>query len=193
MIIGRNFAYAHLPKTGGDSAAIYFSALTDCAFDHHSHPRKHDSFFWRKDSVGKEYLLVGIRALPTWTWSWMNEISHRELHDFSGLGFSVEAVKRKILSVDFALSRPWGDMFLMSIICGVKVTHWIRSEYLFNDILAFVHNNVNEVNEEKAHEVSLLRTKVRHDRPHPFIRDQVKKIYEMNPHWAEVEQRVYAR
>lgn len=190
MIVGKNFAYGHLPKTGGDAAIVYFNALTECICDPPTDPRKHDSFWRRKEVSEKEYLLLGIRELPYWTWSLMHELWYHQQYGHL-LHLHKEIQESEIVDVDFALSRPWGDMFLLAISCGVRITHWIKAESLFEDILEFVRENVNEVDLQKVHDISLLPTKERHDRSHPFTKEQVVRLYSMNPHWLEIEKRVY--
>jgi len=185
MIIGERFAYAHVPKTGGDAAYVYFRHLTECSHGTPDMPQhKHSSFWWRFDCFGKEFMLCGIRRLPEWTWSCMNEFQTQK-EWYSILGTHNPA------NIDYTLSRPWGDHVLLMLICGVKITHWLRQEHLFEDVVNFVQGNLHDVSEEKVRSAQELPTKVGRNQGNPFTEQQVEQLYDMNPHWAAVERQVY--
>lgn len=102
MIVGSNFAYAHVPKTGGDATAVYLRALVPCAFDLPFEARKHDPFWERSECYAKQHRLCGIRRLPDWTWSMMHELSAHM--DRIGAG-DRQPRQRPVRAVD-ALGRP---------------------------------------------------------------------------------------
>src|SRR5690242_15301969 len=71
MVIGERFAWAHLPKTGGDATQAMLRAvpglvrLADPADSHD----KHLPFWARGDEVAGLLLVMNIRRLPDWTLS----------------------------------------------------------------------------------------------------------------------------
>ena len=71
MIIAERFAWAHLPKTGGDATHTMFAAVPGLilfADDPHSND-KHLPFFAREPEVAGKLLVMNIRRLPSWTLS----------------------------------------------------------------------------------------------------------------------------
>lgn len=185
MIIGANFAYGHLPKTGGDAAAVYLRALVPgCRADAPNDPRKHATFWTRSESHGKRFYLMGIRQLAEWTWSLMHEINaHPKLLSLYGIDNAA--------TIDFALSRPFADEYLLSMTQGVTITHWIRQESLFGDLAAFVHSNVRLLSIGEAKRIGNLRTKRGRGKGDPFSDAQCAELCRVNPHWAGVQREAY--
>lgn len=185
MIIGRDFAYGHLPKTGGDAAAVYLRQLVPgCACDPPTRPRKHDPFFLRGESHSKSYFLLGIRRLPEWTWSLMHELNaHPKLLKLHRTSDAVDPA--------FALSRPFADEYLMAMTMAVTITHWIRMESLLDDLLAFVEQHIGPVSRDERMRLQQLRTKRGRRQAHPFTQRDIDRLYALNPHWARIEREVY--
>lgn len=186
MIFGESWAFGHLPKTGGDAAARYLQLLEPgCRCDALNDPAKHATFWTRGDAHDKQFFLLGIRLLPAWTWSLMQE-------------FNVQPKLLKLFGVpnaatiDFAMSRPFADEYLLSMTQGVTITTWIRQEHLFDDLAGFIRQFVRDV---PAAELDRIRettpTKRGRRRGDPFTASQAAELRRLNPHWARIERQVY--
>jgi len=183
MIIGDSFAYAHLPRTGGDAATIYFPALTECKFDAVTDGFKHGSFWFKRESHPKLHKLCGIRRLPEWTRSLMTPLLHPNSKWIVG--------SNNVTSTEFMLGRAWGDQIMFQTIGSTPITHWIRAEHLFEDIVSFIRNHVHEVSDIQVEKARSLPTKPSMNLDNPFTETQIEQLYDMNPHWAAVESQVY--
>ena len=80
---------------------------------------------------------------------------------------------------------------LFRMIHGVQVTHWIRSEHVFDDVRNFIQENLHPVDPAALEHAKELPTKLIHNTVHPFDSEQVAKLYAMNPHWSDVEKTAY--
>lgn len=186
MITGPDWAYAHLPKTGGDAVARYLTTLIPGSVsDDLASPRKHDPFWIRHESHDKQFFLLGIRQLPDWTWSLMHEFNtHPALLRLYRTSNAA--------TVEFALSRPFADEYLLSLSQGVSITHWIRQEALLDDILQFVGECERPVNSVERHALKQVRTKRGRHRSHPFTKSEIRELNRVNPHWSRIEAEVYS-
>ena len=76
----------------------------------------------------------------------------------------------------------------------IEITHWLRVESLRADFTRFVQL-LRPLTADEIHNVSNVETKqpmpYDHDYSSLFSRDQLKRLYETNPRWAEVELAVY--
>lgn len=185
MIVGTDWVFAHLPKTGGDAATRYLAEIAPSAKrDDTSTPRKHQPFSARPAAMEKRWKLLGIRRLPMWTWSLMHE-------------FNVQAkllrwhrVKNAAVK-SFALSRPFGDEYLLSMQRHADVTHWLRQEFLLDDVVAFANRCIRPIDGAEIARLRRLRTKRGRRKGNPFTEKETATLYELNPHWARVEAQEY--
>ena len=71
MVIGRRFAWAHLPKTAGDATLAMFAAVPGLVqfADPVDSNDKHMPFFGREPEVAGKLLVMNIRRLPDWVFS----------------------------------------------------------------------------------------------------------------------------
>ncbi len=78
----------------------------------------------------------------------------------------------------------------------LKISHWFRCEHLVEDFTEFISNYVNIAKDkimQKLHNVK-VKPKLKYDNLESYWnKDQLKIIYENNPLWAEIENRVYGR
>ena len=68
MVIGDKFAWAHIPKTGGDSTNLLFRELGNDSLRFIDGPEKHNSFS-REGITGRDRI-SNIRRLPALLKSW---------------------------------------------------------------------------------------------------------------------------
>ena len=96
MVIGKKFAWCHMPKTGGTSITTMFSivkgksSIVHVDFDYDT--RKHDSFSDKERNLNinlsdKERIrILGIRRLPEWVLSYRNHKKWRIQNDYTSGG-----------------------------------------------------------------------------------------------------------
>lgn len=189
MIIGDNFIVGHIPKTGGDAAHQYFSCLKSPTWviDSTADPIKHQTFDQR--GVFKDKYVLTIRRLPTWARSFLIEImTHPIKKDF---GWKKSDTEKSFVTPDRILSHVKADEILAKY---KPVTHWLRMEYLVEDILNFMRG-IRDMTEEDERIVRGQVTKgqrlYNHDVFSFYTLDQIGRLYEANPKWAAVEKQIY--
>lgn len=190
MIIGERFAWAHLPKTGGDAThamlasvpgLVRFADPLDCN-------DKHLPFFAREEQIAGKLRVMNIRRLPSWA---LSAAEHRAAHgvhpDYRPLALrSPEEISGSTDPDD--LLRWMTDHDRLS------VDRWLRMESLQDDVLelleqlgvprAGVADGVLAVGRVNAREYE-------HDVSRRFTPAQVERLYERNPAWASIERRLY--
>jgi hypothetical protein len=190
MVIGRRFAWAHLPKTGGDATQAMLMAVP--GFVEFADPSdsndKHMPFFGREAEVSGKLLVMNIRRLPNWA---LSGAEHRARH-----GLHPDYRPQPLESLDEITGRSDADDLLrwMTDHDRFRVRRWLRTEALADDVLALF--------EDLAVAPALARGAVHgvgrvnegaypHERVNQFTTDQVARLYRLNPEWAAVERRMY--
>jgi hypothetical protein len=81
MVIGERFAWAHLPKTGGDTTRALFCLFPGLV--HHADPSdtndKHATFSERSEAVAGKTLAMNFRRLPAWVLSRAHHVAREGL------------------------------------------------------------------------------------------------------------------
>ena len=190
MVIGERFAWVHVPKTGGDATYEMFAAVPGLILD--SDPLdsndKHLGFWAREREVAGKLLVMNIRRLPAWSLS--------AAHHKAAVGLHPSFEPLPLASADEMAESTDPDDMLRWLTGGedFKVDRWLRTEFLERDVLALldevgvltaeVGDRVSAVGRvsEQAYERELGRR---------FSGEQIRRMYERNPGWAEVERRVY--
>jgi len=100
MVIGERFAWAHLPKTGGDATRRMLLSVPGLATvgDPADSNDKHLPFFAREREIEGKLLVMNIRRLPAWT---LSAAHHRAAH-----GVHPEYVPLALESMMVALKAP---------------------------------------------------------------------------------------
>src|SRR5689334_9412567 len=82
MVIGRGFAWAHLPKTAGDATYSMLTAVPGLVefADPLDSNDKHMPFFGRESEVAGKLLVMNIRRLPAWALSGAQHKARHGLH-----------------------------------------------------------------------------------------------------------------
>jgi hypothetical protein len=190
MVIGEGFAWAHLPKTGGDTTRELFQlfpGLVDHA-DPGDTNEKHALFTNRREDIAGKVLAMNFRRLPAWVLS-------RAQH------MTIEGVYPEYVPLPMQTSEEMAATDVPDTRLEHFTDHWrlhidafLRLEYLREDFIEFVRRFV-EVTPEMERRI--------HDHPARDVRgyehklakwftpDQLDQMYRSNPRWAELEQKLY--
>jgi hypothetical protein len=148
---------------------------------------KHLPFFAREAEIEGKLLVMNIRRLPAWTLS--------AAHHRAAYGVHPEYRPLALQTPDEMTSTTDADDLLrwMTDHGRFRVERWLRAEVLESDVLGLLG------------ELQVLSWRVRrrvravgrvnagsYDRDaSPFTEAQIRRCYELNPGWAEIERAVY--
>jgi hypothetical protein len=189
MVIGRRFAWAHLPKTGGDATLAMFQAVPGLVqfADPADSNDKHQPFFAREEQVVGKLLVMNIRRLPDWV---VSGAHHKARH-----GVFPDYRPAPLESAEEITGRTDADDLLrwMTDRGRFAVERWLRTESLQDDMLNLLAElgvggeevrravaGVGRVNEGGYAAGAVELTP-----------EQLVRLYALNPLWAGVERRVY--
>jgi hypothetical protein len=190
MVIGERFAWAHLPKTGGTATLELFLLFPEViAFaDVDESNVKHTTFGERAEEVAGKTLVMNMRRLPFWVLSRAQHVARWGVYpNYEPIPM---ASSQDLSESDFPDER----LSLYTDGNRFQVDRWFRMEHLAGDFLEFV-SELTEVTEQQRQRVSQLPLLNSHDYDHEigtwFTPEQVERVYQRNPVWAAVEERVY--
>ena len=190
MVIGRHFAWAHLPKTGGDATLAMLSSVPGLVqfADPRDSNDKHMPFFGREAEVAGKLLVMNIRRLPAWVLSGAQHSSRHGLHP--------EYQPAPLQSFDEITSRSDADDLLrwMTDHGRLAVERWLRTECLTEDVLALLEELGELSADVRRGVVAVGRVnegEYGHELVDEFTTEQLTRLYALNPVWAEVEREVY--
>jgi hypothetical protein len=190
MVIGRRFAWAHLPKTAGDATALMFGAIPGLVSfaDPLDSNDKHLPFFAREDEVRDRLLVMNIRRLPAWT---LSAAQHRARH-----GLHPDYRPLPLETADEMTSKTDPDDLLrwMTDHDRFHVERWLRAESVQEDVLALIDELGELTDRGRAQITAIGHVNVggyRQTVSEAFTPAQITRLYELNPAWAEIERRVY--
>jgi hypothetical protein len=190
MVIGRFFAWAHVPKAAGDFTLAMFELFPDLV--EHADPvdsnEKHALFADRLERVTGKQLVLNIRRLPQWTLSFA--------HHRNRWGEYPLYEPLNMLSPFAMASQPLGDTVLKDRTDNGRMTidRWLRAECLTQDFLEFISQFTRVSAGQRRRLERLDRRNIAvYDRAvaHWFSSDHIVMMYRANPMWASVERRVY--
>jgi hypothetical protein len=190
MVIGETFAWAHLPKTGGDATAAMFGAVAGLAqfadpFDSND---KHMPFWGREDAVAGKLLAMNFRRLPAWALSAAHHLATNGVHP--------DYVAQPLETADEIAAKWNGDSLLwwMTDHGRFEVDRWLRIESLEQDVIALL-SELGALTADVEARVRAVghRNTATYDRDlgRRFTPEQMRRLYESNRTWAEVERKVY--
>jgi hypothetical protein len=190
MVIGETFAWGHLQKTGGDATTELFRLFPQLVLfaDARNVEDKHASFASRAEQVRGKLLVSNLRRLPTWTLSWAQ---HR-----ARLSRRPDGSPVQMNSPHQMVEIPRADMRLGFLTADGRfpVERWLRMEHLADDFADFV-GELTDVTAEDRRRIAgfapVNALEYDHEVENWFSADQVARMYEINPAWAEIERRVY--
>jgi hypothetical protein len=190
MVIGERFAWAHLPKSGGSATTQLFRLFPEVIVfqdvDHNND--KHTLFRDRSDQVEGKVLAMNLRRLPFWVLSRAQHVARWGIHpDYTPIPMDSP---RTLSESGFPDTR----LALFTDNGRFTIERWIRMESLGDDFLTFI-SEWTDVSAEREQEVRGLAPvnalEYDHDIGSWFTQDQITSMYRANPHWAEVEERLY--
>jgi hypothetical protein len=190
MVIGDRFAWAHLPKTGGDATAAMLDTVPGLVrfADPLDSNDKHLPFFAREPEIEGKLLVMNIRRLPAWTVSAAHHEAVRGLHP--------DYLPRPPQTAEEMTSKADADGLLrwMTDHGRFAVDRWLRTESLERDVLELLAELGELTPAVQQRVMAVGRVNVgSYDRAHqpPFSEAQIRRLYELNPMWAAIERRVY--
>jgi hypothetical protein len=190
MVIGERFAWAHLAKAAGDATFAMFAAVPGLVqfADPLDSNDKHLPFFAREREVEGKLLVMNIRRLPAWTLS--------AAHHAAAVGLYPDYRPLPLETPDEMTSKTDADDLLrwMTDHNRFAVDRWLRAETLEQDVLALLGELGELTPSVEAAVTAVGRVNVgSYDRSleHRFRPEQIRRVYERNPGWAEIERRVY--
>jgi hypothetical protein len=189
MVIGERFAWGHLPKTGGEATRAMFSHVPELVrfSDPPGTLEQHKTFVERRDQVEGKVLALNIRRLPAW-------ILSREQHR-SRWGVHPENRPMPMPSpAEMATSTVPDERLGAFMAGGLDVDRWLRTEHIVDDFLAFVSEFIDMPAElaDRIRGIGRINFNVyTRSLDDWFTADQVEELYECNPRWRDVEERVY--
>jgi hypothetical protein len=192
MVIGERFAWAHLAKAGGDATYAMLTSVPGLVrfADPPDSNDKHLPFFARELEIEGKLRVMNIRRLPSWALS--------AAHHASWHGVHPDYVPVPLPSAEEMSASDDADGLLrwMTDQGRLAVDRWLRAESLEQDVLALL-DELGELTpeiERRVWAVGRVDVGSYEDSPESFFtRDQIQRLYERNPIWGEIEQRVYAR
>lgn len=190
MVIGKTFAWAHMPKTAGDMTLRLFHMFPQLLV--HADPRntndKHARFRDRNPEIKGKSLLLNIRRLPSWMLSYAHHKARRGLYP-----------EYTPLSMDSPYQMAYSDMAdrtLHAYTDGGRYTidRWLRAERIVDDFLVFAESLIEiDVEQMKRIEGTEPVNTNSYDKEldHWFTPRLVEQMYARNPTWAAIEAQVY--
>lgn len=190
MVVGERFAWAHLPKTGGDTTRALFGLFPGLVLfaDSGDTNEKHAIFRDREQLVRGKLLAMNIRRLPAWVLSRAHHVAREGVWPHY-----------KPLSMDSAAKLAGSslpDVRLSYFTSGrwVSMDRWLRLEHLREDFLDFA-SEITDVDPRRAKEVRELPALdvAEYDREprNWFSERQLEQLYRRNPLWAALERELY--
>jgi SAM-dependent methyltransferase len=148
---------------------------------------KHDPFTRHAAAISGRLRVMNIRRLPSWVLSMAN---HRAVH---GSWPSYEP--HPMPSADEMAESTEADDVLRYMSDGPRfpVQKWLRKEHLADDVAALLEHfgELTEAAQAAIASVPYRAKAYDHDLGSTFTAEQIRRMYTLNPGWAEVERRVY--
>lgn len=189
MVIADDFAWAHLPKAAGTAAQAMFGSVPgliafQAPIDSND---KHAPFAAFEEGIEGKLRVMNLRRLPSWVLSYA--------HHKATEGVWPEYAPLPMPSVDEMAESSEPDEVLGWMTSGgrLPVERWLRTESLADDVAAFlVEIGVDPaVARTAADSVPWEGKPYDHDIGRTFTDAQVRRMYEVNPEWAEAERLAY--
>lgn len=190
MVIGEEFAWAHLPKTGGDTTRELFQLFPGLVLsaDPGDTNEKHLTFRSRRDRVAGKALAMNIRRLPAWALSRAQHVTREGLYP--------EYVPLPMAAAEEIAASDLPDIRLAHFTdhWRIRIDAFLRLEHLRDDFLAFVRRftDVSAEQERRVHEHPARDVAdYDHALAQWFTPGQLASIYHRNPRWAALEEELY--
>ena len=190
MVIGKEFAWAHLPKTGGDATLAMFRIVDDLIeyADPEDTNDKHAFFQARAAEIRGKVLAMNMRRLPSWVLSRAQHVSRRGTYP----DYRPQPMGTPDELADSAF--PDDRLTLYTSAGQFHPDRWLRMESLPADFLDFVSDFRDVSGAERAAIEALGAVNMAeydHQIGSWFTPEQVQRMYVNNPAWATVEHELY--
>lgn len=189
MVITEKFAWAHLPKAAGTATQAMFMAVPGLVI--YAAPidsnDKHDAFWQHEEAIEGKLRVMNIRRLPSFV---LSNAHHKAV---SGLWPDFKPLPMP--SVEEMVENRGPDDMLRWMTDGPRlpVERWLRTENLTDDVLELVDEvgALSRKARKAVASVPWVGKPYDHKVTTAFGPDDVRRMYERNPGWAEVERAVY--
>lgn len=192
MIIGHDFIWGHLGKTGGDAFHTLFTSIAPDLIVHADDPkdpRKHRAFTARDvGPLDGKLLVLNLRRLPAWR---LSIAQHRARH-----GSRQDPTPQPLPDPEELAHSTLPDEHLGTFTDGgrLEIGRWLRMEHLRDDTLDLVRafRPVTQDEVELAHTTATKPPGAYdHDTRAVFPVELERILYEHNPVWAAAEDALY--
>lgn len=187
MVIGRDFAWGHMGKTGGDATHTLFQCVPDLVeFAHDTKdPAKH--FTFSQMEVDDRRLILNMRRLPSVTLSYVRHVYEN--------GIKAKPAGTRLTPEEaIAAGVPDRTLGRFTAQGELHISRWLRMEALREDFLDFVWE-LRDLTDDEVRAIREVPTKAPmnydHDPMNFFSKAQIEQLYARNPQWAEAEEKVY--
>lgn len=197
MVLGKDFAWAHIPKTAGDATTAYFRLFQQkllLMIDPSDQPCKHYSFVDR-GIYNDRKLILNIRRLPYLILSNAYQLAVDQLPDFNvNTYFKSVAHEDKVKHAGYL--RFIGRFFIKRYTNAgsLKIDRYLRCENIQDDFLDFIKDYV-EVTDDLKQEIRgmLVKERLSYDRNLAtyWTQEDIDALYKLNPQWADLELEYY--
>jgi hypothetical protein len=190
MVIGEQFAWAHLPKTAGMATVELFQLFPELIVygDFEDTNEKHTPFRDRAGQVQGKLLAMNLRRLPFWVLSRAQHVARWGIYpDYQPIPMEPP---EKLAESSFPDSR----IQLFTDDGRFRIDRWLRAELLDEDFVSFI-SEFTEVGDDRRQRISDLGPVNAHEYDHDpanwFSPRQIDTLYSRNPIWAALEREVY--
>lgn len=191
MVIGDKFAWAHIPKTGGDSTHLLFRELENDSLRFIDGPEKHNSFL-REGITGIDRI-SNIRRLPSLLKSWAVHYSQHSKWNPGNENrpFTRDQLLQGMIWWLEPYTSEWKLVKFDEVVFDYyeldKINHWIRTENLLNDFkrVMSAYLDVSKLEKDFISNQGAYKRKIQ------FSKRELKQIYANSSRWAELEMKVY--
>jgi hypothetical protein len=190
VVVGEAFAWAHVPKTGGDTTQAMFESVPGLVVfaDPTDSNDKHLAFSNRRELVSGKLLAMNIRRLPAWILS----ASHHKAR--SGIHPQCRPLPMPSPREMAENTEGSGALWWMTDGGRIRIDRWLRTEHLLEDVLSLL-KDLGAAGPRAARLVGAVgrRNVASYDRDLAtrFSAAQIRQMYERNPLWAEIERSAF--
>lgn len=192
MVIGEQFVWTHLPRTGGDSTVSMFELLGFGSVYAKSDHRKHTTLATAIKVKAVKADVVHVcnfrRLIP-----WLTSIAMLQLRYPGGTFDSRLALRGEIdLLLNDQTTAAWRPTIddVLARYQAPRVDVWFRTEHLAADFLRFIRR-YTPVGEEQAQQIlAVYENRGAPARP-LWTSRQCRQIYAACPRWAALERELY--
>jgi len=210
MIIGENFVWSHMPKTGGTTIEYIFNNILDkdklgiVHIDGRDSIQKHDSI-WIKEKrlaidLSNKAHILNIRRMPNWVLSKLNHKNWRIPFDKNSLISTIVMSFYPVDSLDIIdLEEAWKSLkshtpdSMLSHFYGCGVDYWMRTENINEDFISVFSKFFDMTDSEQSEITRAFENKRSYQKDiHKWLSlEDIKHMYKRNPFWYSIEKLVY--